>query len=111
VKGRLGIVPGANAQAAVAAVRVGDAARSGARPARLLTAVGVVAAADDHGQLLPMVDGSLATTGQPIGDLLVDGGDHDVATVAACAARGPVRGFGRSNSGVTTVGSDGRPPR
>lgn len=83
VKGRHGIVAGYNAQAAVARVDL-----PGARPARLLTAVAVVAAADDHGQLLPMLARVVATTGHTPTTVLADGGYHDGATVAGCAARG-----------------------
>ena len=83
VKGRGGIVAGYNAQAAVARVDL-----PGARPARLLTAVAVVAAADDHGQLLPLLDRVEAATGRPVATVLADGGYHDGATVAGCAARG-----------------------
>jgi transposase len=88
VKGRSGIVAGYNAQAVVA--RVAFPATRGAppRPARLLTAVEVVAAADDHGQLLAMVAQAEAITGGRIATVLSDGGYHDGATVAACADRG-----------------------
>jgi transposase len=88
VKSRLGLVVGYNAQAAVASVTLADAAHPRARPARLLTAVTVVAAPDDHGQLLPMLERVTATTGHKIETLLADAGYHDSATVAACAARG-----------------------
>jgi transposase len=87
VKSRLGFVVGYNAQAAVAAVPLADAAHPRARPARLLTAVTVVTAPDDHGQLLPMVERVNATTGHEIETLLADAGYHDIATVAACAGR------------------------
>lgn len=83
VKGRGGIMAGYNAQAAVARVEL-----PGTRPARLLTAVAVVAAADDHGQLLPLLDRVEATTGHAPTTVLADGGYHDGATVAGCAARG-----------------------
>jgi transposase len=88
VKGRLGLVVGYNAQAAVASVTLADAAHPKARPARLLTAISVVTAPDDHGQLLPMVERVTATTGRAIATLLADAGYHDTATVAACATRG-----------------------
>lgn len=83
VKGRHGVVAGYNAQAAVARVDL-----PGGRPARLLTAVAVVPEADDHGQLLPLLDRVVATTGRPVGTVLADGGYHDGATVAICAERG-----------------------
>jgi transposase len=88
VKGRLGIIVGYNAQAAVASVPLADAAHPRARPARLVTALSVVTAPDDHGQLLPMLERVTATTGAGIETLLADAGYHDIATVAACAARG-----------------------
>jgi len=83
VKGRHGVVAGYNAQAAVARVDL-----PGTRPARLLTAVAVVPDADDHGQLLPMLARVDATTGRGVATVLADGGYHDGATVAICAARG-----------------------
>jgi transposase len=88
VKGRSGIVAGYNAQAVVAAVALPATARRTPRPARLLTAVEVVATADDHGQLLSMVERVEATTTRTIPTVLTDGGYHDGATVAACADRG-----------------------
>lgn len=83
LKGRRGYVAGYNAQAAVAEV-VGLPGRSG----RLLTAVAVVAQADDHGQLPPMLERIEQTTGEPVATVLADGGYHDGPTLAACAARG-----------------------
>ena len=90
VKGRGGIVAGYNAQAAVARVPLASADHPTIRPARLITAVDVVAAADDHGQLVPMLARITATTGRGVDALLSDGGYHDGATVAACAGRGQV---------------------
>lgn len=88
VKGRTGIVAGYNAQAVAAAVDLPGSSGHGPRSARLLTAVDVVAAADDHGQLVPMVERVEAATDRPIATVLADGGYHDGATVAACADRG-----------------------
>jgi transposase len=88
VKGRQGIVAGYNAQAAVARVQLATPRRPGERAARLITAVEVVPDADDHGQLVPMVARVEAATGRAIATVLSDGGYHDGATVAACAARG-----------------------
>lgn len=88
VKGRQGVVAGYNAQAAVARVRLATPQHPRVRPARLLTAVAVVPDADDHGQLLPMLDRIATTTGRAVDLALVDGGYHDGATVAGCAARG-----------------------
>jgi transposase len=88
VKGRHGIVAGYNAQAVVARVALPSTAASRPRPARLLTAVAVIPEADDHGQLLPMLARVDATTGHNPTTVLADGGYHDGATVAGCAARG-----------------------
>jgi transposase len=88
VKGRCGIVAGYNAQAVVAHVTFPAAPDATPRPARLLTAVAVVAQADDHGQLLPLVAQAEAIAREPIGTVLSDGGYHDGATIAACAERG-----------------------
>jgi transposase len=88
VKGRQGIVAGYNAQAAVARVVVATPRHPRRRAARLITAVAVVPEADDHGQLVPMLDRVDATTGRGVATVLTDGGYHDGATVAACAARG-----------------------
>lgn len=88
VKGRQGVVAGYDAQAAAARVRLAAPQQPTARPARLLTAVDLVADADDHGQLLPMLDRVGAATGRAVDLALVDGGYHDGATVAGCAARG-----------------------
>jgi transposase len=88
VKGRQGVIAGYNAQAAVARVQTATPRHPRARPARLLTAVAVVPDADDHGQLVPMLDRVAATTGRGVATVLTDGGYHDGATVAACADRG-----------------------
>jgi transposase len=87
VKGRQGVVAGDNAQAAVARVRLATPRAPRVRLARLITAVAVVPDADDHGQLVPMLDRVVATTGHRIEAVLSDGGYHDGATVAACADR------------------------
>jgi hypothetical protein len=91
VKSRTGIVAGFNAQAVAAAVAFPpEPGRPGrpTRPGRVLTAVDVVAAADDHGQLVPMVERVEAVTARTVDTLLSEGGYHDGATVAACADRG-----------------------
>lgn len=88
VKARAGVVAGYNAQAVVAPVTFPASPKATPRPARLLTAIEVVAVADDHGQVLPMVAHAQAVTPDPITTVLSDGGYHDGATVAACADRG-----------------------
>jgi transposase len=88
VKGRQGVMAGYNAQAAVARVQLATPRRPHERAARLITAVDVVPDADDHGQLVPMLDRVEATTGRGVPTVLSDGGYHDGATVAACAERG-----------------------
>jgi transposase len=88
VKGRHGVVAGYNAQAVVARVQLATPRQPRARAARLITAADVVPDADDHGQLVPMVERVEAVTGRRIETVLSDGGYHDGATVAACADRG-----------------------
>jgi transposase len=88
VKGRSGIVAGYNAQAVVARVELPPLPGRVLRPARLITAAEVVAAADDHGQLVPMVERAEAVIAQAITTVVSDGGYHDGPTVAACADRG-----------------------
>jgi transposase len=88
VKGRQGIVAGYNAQAAVARVQLATPRQPRLRAARLITAADVVPDADDHGQLVPMLDRVAATTGRGVTTVLTDGGYHDGATVTACAERG-----------------------
>jgi transposase len=88
VKGRQGIMAGYNAQAAVARVQLATPGHPHLRAARLITAIDVVPDADDHGQLVPMLERVETTTGRGMTTVLTDGGYHDGPTVAACAARG-----------------------
>jgi hypothetical protein len=74
IKGRQGFVAGYHAQAAVARVRLARARQPRARAARLITAVTVVAEPDDPGQLVPMLDRVVATTGRGVAPVLSDGG-------------------------------------
>ena len=51
-------------------------------------AADVTADRDDHGQLVPLLEQAVETTGVPIPEALADGGYHSAANLAACAARG-----------------------
>ncbi len=88
VKGRQGVIAGDHAQAVAATVRLATRRRPKEPSARLITAADVVPAADDHGQLLPMLAQAEAVTGRGIDLALSDGGYHDGPTLAACADRG-----------------------
>lgn len=80
---RQGVRPAYNAQAMVAPVAGGDAARG-----RLITAVAVVDEPADAAQLPPMLAQAEAVTGAPADLTLADAGYHSGAALAACARRG-----------------------
>ncbi|MBM4437013.1 MAG: transposase [Actinobacteria bacterium] len=84
VKSRQGTAPGYNAQAVVVPLAIAPGEPAG----RLVTAVGVVAAASDAGQLPPLLAEATATTGQTAPVTLADGGCHAGPTVVAGAAAG-----------------------
>lgn len=84
VRTRQGVAPGYNAQAVVAPLD----APPGQPAGRLITAAAVVATADDHPQLLPMLAHAEATTERAAAVTLADGGYHSGPNLAACAARG-----------------------
>ena len=79
MKGRQGIMPAYNAQAMVSPLQ--EAATS--RPGMLITAVDVVDAAADSGQLVPMLVETEAMTGVRVGVTLADGGYHTAANLEA----------------------------
>jgi transposase len=84
-----GFVVGYNAQAMVAGLvpeRPDDPAEPGGL---LITAADVTTDRDDHGQLLPLVAQASAVTGQPLEQVLADGGYHSAANLMACAAQVP----------------------
>lgn len=82
-KGRQGYVAGYNAQAVVVGLDPTTAGRGGL----LITATEVTPAADDHGQLVPLITASGATLGHTP-PTAADGGYHDGPSLAACAAAG-----------------------
>ena len=83
MKGRSGVMPGYNAQAVVAATMPAADGTAG----RLIVAADVTTDPNDQGQLVPMLEQAVETTGQPVGTLVADAGYHSGATVAACAER------------------------
>lgn len=83
MKGRQGFVAGYNAQASVAALNTNVAGRTGL----LIVAADVTTQADDHAQLLPMMQAAEDAMGQPVEYVLADGGYHSGAVVQACAER------------------------
>jgi transposase len=84
LKGRRGYVAGYNAQAMVSPVDPVQAGRGGL----VITAAEVVTAADDHGQLIPMLEAAEETLGKRAAATLADAGFHSGENLAACAARG-----------------------
>ena len=78
VKGRQGIVAGYNAQAMVS--RLKEEHGGG----MLITAEDVTNDADDHGQLLPMIEQAEENTGQAAETTLADGGYHSGKNLKAC---------------------------
>lgn len=78
MKGRQGIVAGYNAQAMVS--RLKEEHGGG----RLITAADVTNDADDHGQLLPMIEQAEENTGQSAETTLADGGYHSGSNLKAC---------------------------
>jgi transposase len=86
LKPRSGYLVGYNAQAAVAAT-VPDAA--GQRQ-HLIVAAEVTTDADDHAQLLPVLDATTANVAPPFAAVAADTGYHAGATLTEVAARGQV---------------------
>jgi transposase len=80
---RRGYVAGYNAQAAVSPLQEEAAGRGG----MVVTAAAVTDAPDDHGQLVPMLDAAVETTGQRAAVSLADGGYHSAPVLAACQER------------------------
>ncbi len=83
VKSRQGIVAGYNAQAMVSPLDSGNAGVTG----MLITAADVVNDADDHAQLIPMMEQAQNNTGGPAMVTLADAGYHSGANLHACAER------------------------
>lgn len=84
MKGRQGIVAGYNLQAVVSPLDPTVVQGGGL----LLTAVETVMDADDHAQLVPMLDQAEEMTGKRAKTALADAGYHSGANLEACAARG-----------------------
>ncbi|MBX3071818.1 MAG: IS1182 family transposase [Thermomicrobiales bacterium] len=80
MKTRHGLRPGYNAQAVVAALTPQPDGRRG----RIVLAATVTTAADDHGQLVPMIEAAQLPD-HPTPITLADGGYHSGAVLAACA--------------------------
>ena len=80
MKGRQGMVAGYNAQAMVSPLKEEVAGGTGL----FMTAADVTNQADDHSQLIPMVEASKETTGVEAGLTLADGGYHSGSVLAEC---------------------------
>ena len=78
MKGRQGIVAGYNAQAMVSSLK--EEYGGG----MLITAADVTNEADDHHQLLPMIEQAEENTGQAAETTLADGGYHSGTNLKAC---------------------------
>lgn len=83
-KGRQGFVAGYNAQAMVSPLNPAVAGRTGL----VITAAEVTTDADDHRQLLPMLEVARATVGCAAAVTVADAGYHSGPNLEACAARG-----------------------
>lgn len=84
LKGRKGYVAGYNAQAMVSPLDPVQAGNGGL----LITAAEVVTDADDHAQLIPMLEAAEETLGQRAAATLADAGFHSGENLEGCAARG-----------------------
>lgn len=84
LKGRRGYVAGYNAQAMVSALDPISAGSGGL----LMTAAEVVTDADDHAQLIPMLEAAEETLGERAAATVADAGFHSGENLEACAARG-----------------------
>lgn len=84
MKSRQGIVPGYNAQAMSSRLAPSVAGRTGL----LITAAEVVTAADDHAQLVPMLEAAAEATGQAAAVTVADAGYHSGSNLVASAERG-----------------------
>jgi transposase len=83
LKGRKGYVAGYNAQAMVSPLDPTQAGSGGL----LITAAEVTTDADDHGQLIPMLEAAEETLGERAAATLADAGYHSGENLEACAAR------------------------
>lgn len=83
---RHGWLAGYNAQLAVTPVVADAAGITG----QFITAAEVTQEANDHAQLLPLLDASRELSGRDAAVALADGGYHSGATLAACREQGQV---------------------
>lgn len=84
MKTRQGTVPAYNAQAVVSAVPMAPGEPGG----RLIVATTVTTAANDQGQLAPMIAEAAVVTGQPACWTVADKGYFSAATIQTCAEQG-----------------------
>ena len=84
MKTRHGFVAGYNAQAVVSPL---DPEQAG-RPGLFIMAAEVVTDAEDHGQLLPMVEAAQEGSGVSVAVTLADAGYHSGANLQTCADQG-----------------------
>jgi transposase len=84
MKTRQGFAVGYNAQAVVALIEDAEGGVKG----RIITAAEVVTAATDTGQLLPLRDQAVETTGEQAAVLLADAGYHSGPNLKGLAERG-----------------------
>lgn len=84
MKSRQGIVAGYNLQTVVSPLKVTETAKAGGL---LITAVGVVRDAEDHHQLVNMLEQAEDITGKKADITLADAGYHSGANLADCEQR------------------------
>ncbi len=84
VKSRQGIVAGYNIQTAVSPLKVTETDKTGGM---FITAVDAVQDAEDHYQLVTMLEQAEEMTGEKADITLADAGYHSGANLAACAER------------------------
>jgi transposase len=84
MKSRQGIVAGYNVQTVVAPLRVTETGQAGGM---LITAVDTVQDADDHRQLVNLIEQAEEITGKKADITLADAGYHSGINVAACLKR------------------------
>jgi transposase len=86
MKGRQGIIAGYNLEAVVSPLQVAETKKTGV----LMTGVELVPEAEDHNQLIPMMEQSEEMTGKLVDVTLADAGFHSGANLAACEQRNQV---------------------
>jgi len=86
MKGRQGIIAGYNLEAVVSPLKVTETKKTGV----LMTGVELVQEAEDHNQLIPMMEQSEGMTGKLVDMTLADAGFHSGVNLAACEQRNQV---------------------